>query len=227
MTFLVLGRDCGENSAGINSFQPLSDLALSSTCLDVIRYDEAHQWSSYPNWSKALKTDAFGPKNQSASRINFFLNLAWLGRELSVFHFSSAFNSSPVLPPCLRRRLAVSVRSLLMAKSSGILPFHFAFTSAPLEISSSAVPLWPVITATDKGVHPSLFFVFTLATASKCCLTAAILPYIEARRSCISFTSCDSPHPTSTTAAIVVSRRCFISIHQPFWYIFEEEFGDV
>jgi len=23
---------------------------------------------------------------------------------------------------------------------------------------------------------------------------------------------CDSPHPTSTTAAIVVSRRCFISI---------------
>ena len=37
--------------------------------------------------------------------------------------------------------------------------------------------------------------------------------------SILSFTSCDSPHPTSTTAAIVVSRRCFISLQLsvPSW----------
>ena len=34
-------------------------------------------------------------------------------------YFPSAFNSGPVLPPCLRRRAAIS---LLLAQSSGVLP---------------------------------------------------------------------------------------------------------
>ena len=37
-------------------------------------------------------------------------------------HFPLAFNSSPVLPPCLRRSSAVSVRSHWMAPSSGVWP---------------------------------------------------------------------------------------------------------
>ena len=37
-------------------------------------------------------------------------------------YFPSAFNSSPVLPPCLRSRSAVSGCLFLMARSSGVIP---------------------------------------------------------------------------------------------------------
>jgi hypothetical protein len=37
----------------------------------------------------------------------------------------------------------------------------------------------------------------------------------------------DGPHPTKTTAAIVVSRRCFILIlHTPLAAVFAEEVGE-
>jgi hypothetical protein len=59
---------------------------------------------------------------------------------------------------------------------------------------------------------------FTFAPAAKCCLTASIFPFSAASRIERSGAlavggsgGCDSPHPTSTTAAIVVSRRCFMS----------------
>ena len=61
-----------------------------------------------------------------------------------LIHFPSAFNSSPVLPPCLRRRSTILVFLTWMAKSSGVWPpLTFAFTSAPSAISSSTISLGP------------------------------------------------------------------------------------
>ena len=59
-----------------------------------------------------------------------------------LIHFPSAFNSSLVLPPCLRRRSAVSGCLSSMTISSGVIPLDvFAFTSAPLAISNSTISL--------------------------------------------------------------------------------------
>ena len=71
--------------------------------------------------------------------------------EEEVFHFPSAFNSAPVLPPCLRRRSAVSLSFPNMATSSGVSPpSSFAFTSAPLSISSSEISLKSYLAAKCK-----------------------------------------------------------------------------
>ena len=64
-----------------------------------------------------------------------------------------------------------------MASSSGVLPsLVFAFTSAPSAISSSAIPLWPLIAAQCKGVLPVPPFAFTSVPSFKCCLTASMFP---------------------------------------------------
>ena len=56
---------------------------------------------------------------------------------------SPAFNSSLVLPPCLRRRAMISVcLNPLLPQFSDVLPaLSFALISAPLAISSSAISL--------------------------------------------------------------------------------------
>jgi len=59
---------------------------------------------------------------------------------LLLFHFPSAFNSSPVFPPCLRRRSAIIVFLFLIAQSSGVSPnLMVTLTSASLAISSSTI----------------------------------------------------------------------------------------
>ena len=60
--------------------------------------------------------------------------------------FSSAFNSSPVLPPCLRRRSAVSDSSSLT--SSGVIPLSsFTFTSVPAAKCCFTASMFPVSAA--------------------------------------------------------------------------------
>ena len=59
-------------------------------------------------------------------------------------YFPSAFNSSPVLPPCLRRRAMISGCLYSMALSKAVLPSsQFAFTSAPFSIKISAISVFP------------------------------------------------------------------------------------
>ena len=72
----------------------------------------------------------------------------------SEFHFPSAFNSSPVLPPCLRRRSARPVLFPWIAASSGVSPAAppCALTFAPLAISRSTFSLRPIKAAECKGV---------------------------------------------------------------------------
>ena len=126
---------------------------------------------------------------------------------------SPPFNSSPVLPPCLRSKSAVSVRWYLMARSSGVRPSSvLTFTSAPLAMSSSTISFRPSKAAKCKGVPPTLFFAFTSTPAAKCCLTASMSPPAIAAINVLSISA--FPHPTNSTAAIVASRRCFI-YHPP------------
>ena len=59
---------------------------------------------------------------------------------LLLFHFPSAFNSSPVFPPCLRRRSTIILFLFLLAQSSGVSPnLMVTLTSASLAISSSTI----------------------------------------------------------------------------------------
>ena len=135
-----------------------------------------------------------------------------------------------------------------MAQSSGVLPASFfAFTSAPLRIKSSASSLLSKRAALCKGVVPKSSFVFTSAPEEISNSTNSLLSNNIAKfRAAVSFSlaftltpsfnSCSTasmslalialcsgsvlcPHPTSTTAAIVVSRRCFISLQLsvPSW----------
>ena len=127
---------------------------------------------------------------------------------------------------------------------SGVPPSSsFAFTSAPFSISSSTTSMRPVKAAPCKGVAPFSSFAFTSVPAAMCCWTALMFPSKAAspiEMSCAlafvdsgggsgfaasatgstGFTSgagvddCDSPHPARSTAAIVVSRRCFISLRR-------------
>ena len=62
--------------------------------------------------------------------------------EQEVFHMPEAFNSSLVLPSCLRRRSVISLCFPSSAQLSGVSPStSFAFRSAPLAISSSTISL--------------------------------------------------------------------------------------
>ena len=62
----------------------------------------------------------------------------------------------------------------------------------------------------SSGVSPSPSFAFTSAPLAKCCFTASMFPSPAASQ--IEMSGADGPHPTKSTAAIVVSRRCFISL---------------
>ena len=51
---------------------------------------------------------------------------------------------------------------------------------------------------------------FISVPEAKCCLTASMFPSLAAAQ--IEMSGTDGPHPTSSTAAIIVSRRCFILV---------------
>ena len=96
-------------------------------------------------FSRGLWCFSESPKNDPLKYVSTFLWKIgipiWCLRILTGFfdkhHFPSAFNSSPVLPPCLWRRSAVSLLSNKIEKSSDVLlSSFFAFTSVPLVISS-------------------------------------------------------------------------------------------
>ncbi len=77
-------------------------------------------------------------------------------------------------------------------------------------MSSSTTSLRPSKAAKCNGVPPTLFFAFTSTPAAKCCLTASMSPPAIAAINVLSISA--FPHPTKSTATIVVSRRCFICL---------------
>mgnify|MGYP005624686525 CR=1 FL=1 len=122
------------------------------------------------------------------------------------------------------------------ARCKGVLPLlSFAFTSALLVMRSSETSLCPSRAARCKGVIPPMPFAFTSAPPVKCCLTASMFPLLAASISALSASDngfedaagcvtsatrsaglspvecCAFPHPTKSTATIIVSSKCFTS----------------
>ena len=98
-----------------------------------------------PGWGRSDRVLVLRACRNCGGSINYFKSFT-LWPQSWLTYFPSAFNSSAVLPPCLRRRSAILGSSPSMAQSSGVLllntpPSTFAFTSAPLAISSSAISL--------------------------------------------------------------------------------------
>ena len=124
----------------------------------------------------------------------------------------------------------------MKAKSNGVWPSSvFVFTSAPFSISNLEASLCPIQADQCKGVHPTSLTALTPGPVFKSWLTDRMLPVLAASQiqmsidfpgkesgssastkgstgfaSFVEVDCCDSPHTTSTKAAIVVSRRCFI-----------------
>ena len=99
-------------------------------------------------------------------------------------YFPSAFNSSPVLAPCLRRRSAVSVCFCIMATSSGVLSYlSFAFPSAPSSMACLAASMFflqfPQILALylllDSRTPPAPRLAIVI---SSCFMSPKILAYV-------------------------------------------------
>ena len=71
----------------------------------------------------------------------------------------------------------------MTAACRGVQPLlSVAFTSAPLEMSSSAISFFPAL---YKGVQSFTSFVLTFAPASRCCLMDAMFPFIAASSSAL------------------------------------------
>ena len=158
---------------------------------------------------------------------------------LRLFHFPSAFNSSPVLPPCLRRRSEISECSYLMASSRGVLfSKSLVFKSAPASISNLTITDLPVFAAPWRGVLSHFAIALTSAPLSINIIATSFCPFsaakcngVSKKESVLALTSAPSanscltssilpssaasykevPHPTSNTDVIVIS-SCFISL---------------
>ena len=102
-----------------------------------------------------------------------------------------------------------------MARPPPAVSFHDYSSHSHLHLWRLGVQRFPFDLSKPHNAKepPRPSFAFTSAPADKCCFTASISPSKAASR--IEMSGGCGPHPTSTTNAIVVIRRCFISIHYP------------